>query len=141
MNASEQAKGLELTAKIATVVNLFKQQFPDARADLKPWRNDPDTLNLVDPHSIDIGFHFPGWSPKIQSRSILVQIRLHDDPEIETRNLIGLDMVGINHQGTAWQMSTIGQWQLTGQSLPVAAVGEKLKQFCEQVFELFRSGS
>jgi hypothetical protein len=33
MNASEQAKGLELTAKIATLVNLFKQQFPDAKAD------------------------------------------------------------------------------------------------------------
>ena len=70
MNASEQAKGLEITTKIAAIVNLFKQQFPDAKADLNPWRNDPDTVDLVDPDSIDIGFHFPGWSPKIQSRSI-----------------------------------------------------------------------
>lgn len=50
MNASEQAKGLEVTSKIATVVNLFKLPFPDAKADLKPWRNDPDTINWVDPH-------------------------------------------------------------------------------------------
>ncbi len=138
MNASEQAKGLELTAKIATVVNLFKQQFPDVRADLKPWRNDPETINLVDPYSIDIGFHFPGWSPKIQSRSILVQIRLHTDSEDGAQRLIGLEMVGINHQGTAWRMSTIDQWQLTGQSLPIPAVGDKLKEFSQQVFELFR---
>jgi len=81
MNASEQAKGLELTAKIATLVNLFKQQFPDAKADLKPWRNDPHTRELTDPDSIDIAFHFPGWSPRIQGRSILVQIRFHLDSE------------------------------------------------------------
>ena len=42
MNASEQAKGLETANKIATIVNLFKLEFPDAKVDLKPWRNDPD---------------------------------------------------------------------------------------------------
>ncbi|MGK7916018.1 MAG: hypothetical protein AB4038_10810 [Prochloraceae cyanobacterium] len=83
MNASEQAKGLEVTAKIAAIVNLFKSEFPDAKADLKPWRNDPDTRNLVDPDSIDIGFHFPGWSRRFLSRSMLVQIRFHRLPSDE----------------------------------------------------------
>ena len=80
MNASERAKSLEFATKIASVVTLFKAQFPDAKADLKPWKNDPDTRELVDPDSIDIGFHFPGWSRRYQSNSILVQIRFYQDP-------------------------------------------------------------
>jgi hypothetical protein len=79
VNAAEQARGLEVTSKIAAIVNLFKSEFPDAKADLKPWTNDPDTRELVDPDSIDIGFHLPGWSRKFQSRSILVQIRFYED--------------------------------------------------------------
>lgn len=58
MNASEQAINLELASKIATVVNLFKFEFPDAKSDLKPWKNDPETRELIDPDSIDIGFTF-----------------------------------------------------------------------------------
>ena len=41
MNASERAKGLDIATKIASIVTLFKTQFPDAKADLKPWNNDP----------------------------------------------------------------------------------------------------
>ncbi len=137
MNASEQAKGLEVTAKIAAIVNLFKSEFPDAKADLKPWRNDPDTRNLVDPDSIDIGFHFPGWSRRFQSRSILVQIRFHREPLDESQRLIGVEMAGFNHQGEAWRLSTIENWQFVGKYQPAADVGEKLKHFCRQVFELF----
>ena len=137
MNASEQAKGLEVTAKIAAIVNLFKSEFPDAKADLKPWRNDPDTRNLVDPDSIDIGFHFPGWSRRFQSRSILMQIRFHREPSDESQRLIGVEMAGFNHQGEAWRLSTIENWQFVGKYQPAADVGEKLKHFCRQVFELF----
>ena len=56
MNASEQGRSLALTCKIAATVNLFKSQFPDAKADLKPWKDDADTRSSVDPDSIDIGF-------------------------------------------------------------------------------------
>ncbi|MBE9129792.1 hypothetical protein IQ258_27535, partial [Coleofasciculus sp. LEGE 07081] len=137
MNAAEQATGLEVTAKIAAIVNLFKAEFPDARADLKPWKNDPDTRELVDPDSIDIGFHFPGWSPKFQSRSILVQIRFYKDPLENSHRLIGLEAAGFNHQGEAWRLSTVDNWQLVGQCQPALQVGEKLKHFCRQVFTLF----
>jgi hypothetical protein len=137
VNASEQARGLEVTAKIAAVVNLFKCQFPDAKADLKPWHNDPDTRELVDPYSIDIGFHLPGWSPRFQSRSILVQIRFHPDSEDNSQRLIGIESAGFNHQGQAWRLSTIDNWQFVGAYQPAADVGEKLKCFCRQVFELF----
>ncbi len=138
MNASEQAKGLELTAKIATIVNLFKGEFPDARADLRPWRNDPDTRQLVDPDSIDIAFHFPGWSRRIQSRSILLQIRFYNDAEENRQRLIGLEMQAINFQGLAWRLSTIENWQFVGDYQPSPEVADKLKSFSRQVFEIFR---
>lgn len=139
MNASEQAKGLERATKIAAVVNLFKSQFPDAKADLKPWRNDPDTREWLDPDSIDIGFHLPGWSPRFQSRSILVQIRFYQDPVDESHRLIGVESFGFNHQGEAWRLSTVDNWQLEGNYLPAKDIGEKLKLFSRQVFELFQS--
>ncbi|NER48349.1 MAG: hypothetical protein F6J92_16930 [Symploca sp. SIO1A3] len=138
MNAAEQARGLEVTTKIAAIVNLFKSEFPDAKADLNPWRNDPDTRELVDPDSIDIGFHFPGWSRRFQSRSILVQIRFYQDPLEGYQRLIGLEMAGFNHQGEAWRLSTVDSWQLVGKYQPAVEVAPKLKHFCRQVFELFR---
>lgn len=138
MNASEQAKGLETANKIATIVNLFKLEFPDAKVDLKPWRNDPDTLDLVDPNSIDIGFHFPGWSRKIQGRSILVQIRFHRDSVDQQQRLIGIETAGFNHNGEAWKLSTIDNWQFMGINEPHNEVKQKLKNFCRSVFDLFQ---
>jgi hypothetical protein len=141
VNAAEQAIGLEFTAKIAAVVNLFKVQFPDAKADLKPWANDPDTRELVDPDSIDIGFHLPGWSRAVQGRSILVQIRLYDDPDSTTRRAIGLEAAGFTHLGEQWRLSTIENWRFVGTTQPTDEVKEKLKYFCRQVFELFNADS
>ncbi len=137
MNASERAKGLNIATKIASIVNLFKAQFPDAKADLKPWRNDPDTRELVDPDSIDIGFHFPGWSRRFQSNSILVQIRFYKDPYEEEEKLIGLETSGFSHIGEAWRLSTVENWQFSGGYQPSDDVKQKLKTFCCQVFELF----
>ena len=139
MNASERAKGLYVTTKIASVVNLFKTQFPDVKADLKPWKNDPETRELVDPDSIDIGFHFPGWSPRIQCNSMLVQIRFYKDPLEATEKFIGLETAGFSHVGQAWRFSTVENWQLLGEYQPATQVEEKLKLFSRQVFELFDS--
>ncbi len=140
MNAAEQAIGLEVATKIAAVVNLFKAQFPDAKADLKPWANDPDTRELVDPDSIDIGFHLPGWSPKLQSRSVLVQIRFYQDPLTETRRAIGIEAAGFTNLGEQWRMSTIQNWEFVGEKQPIEEMKEQLKEFCRQSFELFNGG-
>ena len=153
MNAAEQAKSVDTASKIAAVVNHFKAEFPDAKADLKPWVNDQDTRELVDPDSIDIGFHLPGFSHRFQSRSILVQIRLHQDQEaiadqIKTdpansglgqprRRAIGTDIAGFDHRGKCWQLSTVARWQVEGNTSPESEVQEKLKRFCRHVFELF----
>ncbi|HHP7246268.1 MAG TPA: hypothetical protein ACFE0H_16440 [Elainellaceae cyanobacterium] len=139
MNAAEQAKSVEVASKIASIVNQFKADFPDARADLRPWANDQDTRELVDPNSIDIGFHFPGLSRRFQCRSLLVQIRFHGDPISQTYRAIGIEIAGFDHRGKQWQLSTIGRWQFEGESLPIAEVSDKLKDFCRHVFELFNS--
>jgi len=137
VNAAEQATNIEFASKIAAVVNLFKSEFPDAKVDLKPWVNDPDTRKLVDPDSIDIGFHFPGWSRRFQSRSILVQIRFYQDPLDAFRRVIGVEAAGFDHRGKQWRLSTVEEWRFEGSSQPIPEVGEKLKDFCRQVFELF----
>jgi hypothetical protein len=139
VNAAEQAIGLSVATKIAALVNLFKSHFPDAKADLKPWANDRDTRSLTDPDSIDIGFHLPGWSRSLQSRSVLVQIRFYDDPATDTRRAIGVEAAGFTHLGEQWRLSTIDSWQFRGQAEPAPAVQEKLRQFCRQVFELFNA--
>ncbi|ALF54223.1 hypothetical protein ACX27_17470 [Nostoc piscinale CENA21] len=141
MNAAEQATNLELASKIATVVNLFKLQFPDAKSDLKPWQNDPETRELVDPDSIDIGFHFPGISKSWRSRSVLIQIRFHQDPITNLRRAIGIEVAGFDHRGEAWRLSTVENWNFVGESLPSAQIGEQLKQFCRQILELFNEKS
>lgn len=138
MNAAEQANSLEITSKIAAIVNLFKTEFPDARVDLKPWCNDPHTRTLLDPDSIDIGFHLPGWSPRYQCRSILVQARLHTDRELNDRRLIGLELLGFSYEGEEWRLSTVGVWTFLGRKLPVPDVQERFKRFCEQMFVLFQ---
>ncbi|MCU0565777.1 MAG: hypothetical protein MUF49_04180 [Oculatellaceae cyanobacterium Prado106] len=139
MNAAEQALGLEVATKIAAVVNLFKAQFPDARADLKPWANDPDTLDLVDPDSIDIGFHLPGWSRRLQARSVLVQIRFYQDPLTGDRRAIGLEAVGFTHMGEQWRLSTIEHWQFMGANQPIDEIKLQMKQIGRQILELFNN--
>ena len=113
MNAAEQARNIELASKIAAVVNLFKSEFPDAKVDLKPWMNDDDTRELVDPDSIDIGFHFPGRSRLLQSRSILIQIRFYQDPVEGSRRAIGVEAAGYDHTGQQWHFSTVENWSFS----------------------------
>ncbi|NET30983.1 MAG: hypothetical protein F6K19_03140 [Cyanothece sp. SIO1E1] len=141
MNAAEQATNFEVAGKIATVVNLFKSEFPDARADLKPWANDHDTRELVDPDSIDIGFHFPGRSRRFQSRSILVQIRFYQDTLVGSYRAIGVEVAGFDHEGKQWHLSTVENWCFTGVKSPDAIVADQLKIFCRQIFELFNGPS
>jgi hypothetical protein len=139
VNAAERATSLEITSKIAAVVNLFKAEFPDIKADLKPWANDPDTRDLIDPDSIDLGFHFPGWSRSFQSRSILMQIRFHADPVAQSYRAIGIEMAGFDHRGKQWQFSTIESWSFVGSAYPESAAAAKLKYLCQQIFQLFNS--
>jgi hypothetical protein len=137
VNAAEQASSIEFASKIAAVVSLFKSQIRDLRADLKPWVNDPETQDLVDPESIDIGFHFPGVSRTFRCRSLLVQIRFHQFSETADRRVIGVEVAGFDHRGQQWQLSTIDQWCYEGTTTPDLAAGEQIKTCCRQIFEVF----
>ncbi|TVQ10365.1 MAG: hypothetical protein EA368_07605 [Leptolyngbya sp. DLM2.Bin27] len=137
MNAAEQANSIEFASKIASVVGIFKAELPDLRADLKPWANDPDTRNLVDPDSIDLGFHFPGVSRLFQCRSLLVQIRLYTDAETDECRVIGLDLAGFDHRGKRWGLATIDSWSFTGEVMPDPTCRERLRRCCRQVLTLF----
>lgn len=137
MNAAQQATDISLATKIASVVSLFRSEFPDAKVDLKPWAEDADTQELVDPDSIDFSFHFPGWSRRWQSRSILIQIRFYEDSIESSRHLIGLEVAGFDYRGKQWRLSTVNDWQFEGDIQPHPEVAAKLKQFCRQIFQLF----
>ena len=149
MNAAEQARSIEYASKIAATVGAFKGQLPDLRSDLKPWANDPDTRELVDPDSIDIGFHFPGFSRSFNCRSLLVQIRLHELQDDDTSKantvanmvkVIGVEIVGFNHIGQQWKLSTINNWQFEGVAPPQSSAGEKIKDCCRQIFQVLNPG-
>jgi len=135
MNATEQAKNIELATKIAAFATLFKQQFPDAKVDLSPWANDSCTRELVDPDSIDISFNFPGVNKTITSRSVLVQIRFYEG------RLIGIESAGFGYQGKQWTLSTVDNWSFVGAFPPSLGFAEKLKHFCRDIFELFNPKS
>jgi hypothetical protein len=137
VNAIEQANTLETASKIATVVNIFKRSFPDAKSDLKPWATDPDTLDQVDPNSIDIGFHFPGWSRQYQCRSVLVQVRFYRDPESKERRAIGAEVFGFSHAGEQWRLSTVKDWSFVGNAMPAPEPQGAIKAFCRELLTVF----
>ncbi|MGB7485328.1 MAG: hypothetical protein WA901_04000 [Phormidesmis sp.] len=141
MNAAEQASTIEFASKIAATVGLFKAELPDLRADLNPWANDPSVQDLIDPDSVDIGFHFPGVSRPFQCRSLLIQIRLHKDIESEQRRAIGLEVTGFDYRGQQWRLSTINDWRFEGNLTPEPTSGESLKNCCRRVFEVFNQSA
>jgi hypothetical protein len=125
MNAAEQATSPETAAKIAAIVNLFKQQFPKVKANLKPWTSDPDTQEWIDPDSIDIGFNLPAGHT-------LIQLRL-----LEGR-LLGIEAACFGPFGSdRWKFSTIGDWTFLGPTPPPPGFQEQLKRVCKEIFTLF----
>ena len=114
MNAADQARSLELAQAIASVATLFRCQFPDARANLTPWRDDPQTRAFSDRESLDLSFHLPGWSPRSQCRSFLVQLRLDHAPAASGPHaapglprLLGLTIRGLTYDAERWPVATV----------------------------------
>ncbi|HYP03263.1 MAG TPA: hypothetical protein VER57_01800 [Cyanobium sp.] len=142
MNAADQARSLELAQAIASAVTLVRAQFPAARANLTPWRDDPLTRAFAERESLDLSFHFPGWSPRLQCRSLLVQLRLERAPEgpagVAARpRLLGVLIRGLTYESERWRLATVGDWQPSGSHLPQPEVVDKLQQACRELFDLF----
>lgn len=139
MNAAEQAQSLELAQAIASVVTLFRSRFPAARANLTPWRDDPQTRAFQETESLDLSFHFPGWSPRLQCRSLLVQLRLDRPADGSDRRprLLGVTIRGLTYESERWRLATVGDWSPSGSHLPQPEVSESLRQVCRELFVLF----
>jgi len=142
MNAADQARSLELVATIAAVVGQFRQHFPAARANLTPWRDDPLTRAFDEQESVDLSLHFPGWSPRLQCRSLLVQLRLERapleavGPAVRPR-LLGVLIRGLTYESERWRLATVGEWLPSGSHLPHNDVVDKLRLVCRELFDLF----
>jgi hypothetical protein len=142
MNASEQARSVELAQAIASVVLLFRHSFPDARANLTPWRDDPLTRQFAERESLDLAFHFPGWSPRLECRSLLVQLQLEHPPrgaEGGRPRLLGVLLRGLTYESERWRLATVGDWRPTGTHLPAPAGVTHLRHFCRELFALFEA--
>jgi hypothetical protein len=140
MNAADQARSLELAKTIASAAALFRAHFPDARANLTPWRDDALTRAFAEQESLDLSFHLPGWSPRSQCRSFLVQLRLDGAPgrsRPERPRLLGVTIRGLTYESERWRLATVGDWQPSGSHLPQVEVAQKLQQFSRQLFDLF----
>jgi hypothetical protein len=139
MNASDQVRSVELAQRIASVAALFRHHFPDARANLTPWRDDPQTRAFAEAESLDLSFHLPGWSPRSQCRSFLVQLRLEQAPAggPEQPRLLGVTIRGLTYESERWRLASVGDWQPTGSHRPQAVVVDALHAFMRALFELF----
>jgi hypothetical protein len=115
----------------------LRGHFPDARANLSPWRDDPLTREFAQAESLDLSFHFPGWSPRLECRSLLVQLQLESAPAGGRPRLLGVLIRGLTYESERWRLATMGDWQPSGTHRPHPAVTEALQQFCRELFGLF----
>jgi hypothetical protein len=144
MNAADSVRSLEQATAVASVVDLFRRAFPAARPNLTPWRDDPITRRFREEETLDLAFHFPGWSPRLQCRSLLVQLRLAGGatagagPDGTSRpRLLGVLMRGMTYDGERWRLATVGDWHPSGRHLPQVEQVQRLRGICRQLFELY----
>lgn len=144
MNAADAVNSVGLVQALASAVTLVKQRFPAARANLSPWRDDPQTRHWLEEETLDLSFHFPGWSPRLECRSLLLQLRLK---RAATRNpqappeLLGVLMRGMTFDGERWRLATMGDWQPEGSYLPQREQVHQLQEICRDLFALFEDSA
>ena len=122
---------------LASAITLVRRHYPAATANLKPWRDDALTREWSEPETLDLAFHFPGWSPRLQCRSLLMQLRLSAGAAEDQRRLLGVLMRGMTYDGERWRLATVGEWQPAGPHLPQPEQVQRLQQICRELFELF----
>ena len=142
MNASSNVSNVEIAHKIASTAALFRKYFPDASVSFSPWENsNNETMN----DTIDFAFHFPGWSPLIECRAILLQLRIENENKNNDNNrvpkLLGIIMRGMIGPSERWRVATIGDWEMTGTHLPQKKQKDNLFLVCKELYKLFSTTS
>ena len=137
VNAGESVRSVAQVRVVASTVNLVREQFPAAKPNLRPWRDDAQTRQWDEPESLDLSFHFPGWSPRLQCRSLLLQLRFQNHEGDEVQKLLGVLIRGMTYDGERWRLATVGDWSPEGSHLPQAEQAAQLRQMCRDLFLLF----
>ena len=140
MNASSNASNVEIANKIASTAALFRKYFPDASVSFSPW----ESTNIESTSdSIDFAFHFPGWSPLIECRAILLQLRIENENNNNNRvpKLLGIIMRGMIVPSERWRVATVGEWEMTGSHLPQKKQKDNLFLVCKELYKLFSTTS
>ena len=137
MNAGESVHSVARMRALASTITLVCRQFPAAQANLSPWRDDPQTRQWSENESLDLSFHFPGWSPRLECRSLLMQLRISTEGGDEQLRLLGGLMRGMTYDGERWRSATVGEWLPEGTHLPQQQQVKQLQQICRDLFELF----
>ena len=140
MNASSNVSNVETANKIASTAALFRKYFPDASVNFSPWENS-NNESMKD--TIDFSFHFPGWSPLIECRAILLQLRIENENENNNRvpKLLGIIMRGMIVPSERWRVATVGEWEMTGSHLPQKKQKDNLFLVCKELYKLFSTTS
>tara|TARA_B100001758_G_scaffold114068_1_gene97673 strand:+ start:48 stop:515 length:468 start_codon:yes stop_codon:yes gene_type:complete len=137
VNAGESVRSVAQVRAVASTVNLVREQFPAAKPNLRPWRDDAQTRQWDEPESLDLSFHFPGWSPRLQCRSLLLQLRFQNHEGDEVQKLLGVLIRGMTYDGERWRLATVGDWSPEGSHVPQAEQAAQLRQMCRDLFLLF----
>lgn len=137
VNAGESVYSVARMRALASIITLVRSQFPAAQANLSPWRDDPQTRKWSETESLDLSFHFPGWSPRLECRSLLMQLRIGAERGDDQLRLLGVLMRGMTYDGERWRLATVGEWLPEGSHLPQHQQVRQLQQICREMFELF----
>ena len=137
VNAGESVRSVAQVRVVASIVTLVREQFPAAQPNLRPWRDDAQTRQWDEPESLDLSFHFPGWSPRLQCRSLLLQLRFQNNRGDQGLKLLGVLIRGMTYDGERWRLATVGDWSPEGSHLPQAEQATQLRQMCRDLFLLF----
>ena len=139
MNASSNVSNVEIANKIASTAALFRKYFPDASVNFSPWENSNN--EFMNDNTIDFAFHFPGWSPLIECRAVLLQLRIENDSNSRVPRLLGIIMRGMIVPSERWRVATVGEWEMTGTHLPQKEQKDNLFLVCKELYKLFSTTS
>ena len=122
---------------LASVVTLVRHHFFAAQENLMPWRDDPQARLWSEPESLDLAFHFPGWSPRLQCRILWLQLRIQPRAGAHGLQLLGVLMRGMIYDGERRRLATVGSWAPEGPYLLQPQLVHHLHQICRDLFDLF----
>ena len=138
MNASSNVSNVEIANKVASAAALFRKYFPEASVNFSPWDNSIDKDKL---DTIDFSFNFPGWSPLIECRAVLLQLNIENKSGNGVPKLLGIIMRGMIIPSERWRVATIGEWEMTGSHLPQKEQKDNFFLVCKELYKLFSKTS